>query len=259
MSDDEPVDLRVLWDFDDPAGSEARFRDLADRSSGEQRELALSQVARALSLQERFEEAYAVLDDLGWPSPEVQARRFLERGRLHRAAGDPEAAAEPFIAAALRAAGAGLEELHVDALHMLALVAPPEERVHAHEVALAIARAATDPRARDWDASLLNNLGMVHAEEGDLGRALETFEQALAARERIGDPARTRVARWMIAWTLRQLGRLDEARAIQLTLREEHRAAGTSDVYVEEELALLEPSAGSTPGPGPTEGATPER
>lgn len=254
MSEEQPVDLRALWDFEDPAGSEARFRELADRSTGEQREVALSQVARALGLQERFEEAYAVLDDLGCPAPEVQARRFLERGRLHRSAGDPEAAAEPFIAAALRAAGAGLEEVHVDALHMLALVVPPEERVHAHEVAIAVAEAASDPRARDWDASLLNNLAMVYADEGDLGRALEIFHRALAARERIGDPVRTRVARWMVAWTLRRLGRLEEARTIQLALREEHRASGTSDVYVEEELALLGPSAADT-----VEGRTPER
>ena len=99
---------------------------------------------------------------------------------------------------------------------------------------------------------------MVHAEEGDLARALETFQRALAARERIGDPARTRVARWMVAWTLRRLGRADEARTMQLALREEHRAAGTSDVYVEEELALLGPSDERSAG-DTVEGRTPER
>ena len=38
-----------------------------------------------------------------------------------------------------------------------------------------------------------------------------SFEEALAARERIGDASRTRVARWMVAWALRNLGRVDEA------------------------------------------------
>jgi tetratricopeptide (TPR) repeat protein len=102
-----------------------------------------------------------------------------------------------------------------------------------------VARQSTDPRARDWDASLLNNIGMTHADAGDHQAALAAFEEALAARERIGDPGTIRVARWMIAWSLRNLGRRDEAREIQLALKAELDAIGGSDQYVDEELALL--------------------
>jgi hypothetical protein len=44
----------------------------------------------------------------------------------------------------------------------------------------------------------------------------------------------------MVAWTLRNLGRADEALAIQRALKAELTAAGASDPYVDEELATLE-------------------
>ena len=128
---------------------------------------------------------------------------------------------------------------HVDALHMVAIVAPPEEQHEVNARALAVARASSDQRARDWDASLLNNIGMTYADAGDFDQALATFQQALAARERIGDPGTIRVAKWMVAWSLRNLGRRDEALRIQRALKEELDAIGDTDPYVDDELALL--------------------
>ncbi len=80
---------------------------------------------------------------------------------------------------------------------------------------------------------------MAHADAGDFAAALVAFEDALAARERIGDPARARVARWMVAWALRNLGRREEALAAQRALKAELEALGEEDPYVDEELALL--------------------
>lgn len=238
------ADLRDLWDFEDPAGSEERFRRAAEEAVDDvARERALTQVARALGLQDRFAEGQAVLDALSGDDVEIAVRRELERGRLLRSAGGDETALPHFGAAADLARDAGLEELHVDALHMKALVVPREKRLAATEEALAFARAAADPRARDWDASLLNNLGLIHADDGDLEQALEIFEDALAARARIGDPETTRIARWMVAWALRNLGRTDEALRMQRALKAEVEAAGRSDAYVDEELRLLEGTA----------------
>lgn len=231
--------LRDLWDFDDPAASEHRFRERAAASDPPGATHALTQVARALGLQERYAEGFAVLDDLDPVDEEGRVRVALERGRLLRSSGDADAALPCFESAAATARAAGLEELEVDALHMVALVVPAGRRLAAHERALARARAAGDPAARDWDASLLNNIAMTHADAGDHAAALLAFQDALAARERIGDPARTRVARWMVAWSLRHLGRTDEALALQLGLRAELDAAGEDDPYVDEELALL--------------------
>ena len=72
-------------------------------------------------------------------------------------------------------------------------------------------------------------------------------EEALAACRRDGDDERVRVARWMVGWTLRLLGREDEALAVQRSLRAELDALGEQDPYVDEELDLL--SGGGRPGP----------
>lgn len=86
---------------------------------------------------------------------------------------------------------------------------------------------------------MLNNLGMTHADAGDFESALASFEEALSARERIGDPGSIRVARWMVGWALRNLGRVDEALAVQRALKEDLDAIGGEDSYVDDELALL--------------------
>ncbi|HWJ82416.1 MAG TPA: tetratricopeptide repeat protein [Nocardioides sp.] len=231
-----------LWNFADPAGSEQRFRKMADAAQGAERDVWLTQVGRALGLQERFDEGHAVLDGL-LPdgSPEVAVRLLLERGRLHRSAGDPGRARPLFEEAAELAARSALEELQVDALHMVALVLPAEAQLDAHYAALAVCNAAGDIRARDWRASLLNNIGMAYADAGDWGAALAAFEDALEAREATGGPDRVRVARWMVAWALRNLGSTAQALEIQRALKAELDAIGEDDPYVDEELALLSP------------------
>ncbi len=234
------TDPTSLWDFADPAGSEQRFRLAAEDAEGRDRLVLLTQVARALGLQERYDDAHALLDDLAAGDDEVATRIVLERGRLLRSAGSPQEARPQFEAAEQSAAGAGLEVLRIDALHMLALVAEGGEQLALTQQALALARASRDPLARDWDASLLNNLAMTHADAGDFDAALTGFEEALSCCERIGDAGRIRVARWMVGWALRNLGRTDEARTVQRALKAELEAAGLEDPYVDEELALLE-------------------
>ena len=233
------IDPTPLWDFDDPEASEQRFRAQAELAEPDDRLVLMTQVARALGLQEKYDEGHSVLDDLSPTEDEVAVRIALERGRLFRSEGDPEQARPLFEAAARSAQAAGLEALHVDALHMTALVADPADQLAIGRHALAVARASTDQQARDWDASLLNNIGMAHADAGDFDAALPAFEDALDARERIGDPARTRVARWMVGWALRNLGRRDEALEVQRSLKAELDAAGLADPHVDEELALL--------------------
>ena len=236
-----------LWDFDDPAGSEQRFRDAAAAAEGPARAVWLTQVARALGLQERYDAGHAELDALDpEESPEVAVRRLLERGRLHRSSGDADTARPLFQEAADAARAAGLEELHVDALHMVAIVAPAAEQLDANHTALVVAKAAADPRAQRWQASLLNNIGMTHADAGDWGAALAAFEEALDARQSTGTPGDVRVAWWMVAWALRNLGSLEQALEIQLRLKAELEEVGEEDPYVDEEIATL--TGGGTPG-----------
>ncbi|MEA2168408.1 MAG: hypothetical protein QOF76_1708 [Solirubrobacteraceae bacterium] len=211
-----------LWDFDDPTGSEQRFRSAAA--------VALTQAARALGLLERYDEGHAVLDAIESDDAEVGVRVLLERGRLLRSAGAPTA--EPFEHAAAAAGAAGLQELRVDALHMLAMLPEaPAEQIAANQAALAEAGGTK------WEASLLNNLGCAQVDAEDLPAALATFERALAVREARGEERPIQIARWMVGWTLRLLGRTDEALAIQTALKAE---VGDTDPYVDEELALLQ-------------------
>jgi tetratricopeptide (TPR) repeat protein len=180
-----------------------------------------------------------VLDRLHSDDPQAATYLALERGRVLRSSGRVEESRPLFESAAAVAEAAGLEALHVDSLHMVALAAPADQQVALTEAALAVARGAHDEQARDWDASLLNNLGMTYADARDFERALEAFEQALEACRRIGDPVRIRIARWMIGWSYRNLGRREEALEIQLSLKQELSSTGASDQYVDEELALL--------------------
>jgi tetratricopeptide (TPR) repeat protein len=233
------IDPRPLWDFDDPAASGERFRDAAQHAGEPDRTAWLTQYARALGLQEKYDDAHRVLDPLSTEDPQAATYLDLERGRVLNSSGRAEEARPLFESAVRTAEAAGIEALQIDALHMVAIVAPAEEQHEINSRALAVARASSDPRARDWDASLLNNIGMTYADAGNFGQALTTFEEALAARERIGDPATIRVAKWMIAWSLRNLGRGDEALEMQRALKMELDSVGETDEYVDDELALL--------------------
>ena len=236
------TDIRELWDFEDPAGSEARFRAAAAAAPADEQPVLLTQVARALGLQERYDEGHRVLDALldAPRPPAVDAWIALERGRLLRSGGEAQSAGPHFEHAAALARSAGLPGLEVDALHMLALLeSDPATAVRLNEQALEAARASEDPEARRWEASLLNNLGCALVDAVRLEDALATFEEAYAVRRAAGQHRETQIARWMMAWTLRLLGSTDDARRIQRDLKAELDAEGAVDPYVDEELALL--------------------
>lgn len=177
-------------------------------------------------------------------------RVYLERGRVLNSSGSPVEARPLFEAAFAAATDGGLEQLAIDALHMVAIVAPPEEQDALNRRALDLAEAASDPRARQWRASLLNNLGWSAFERGDYPEALRLFEDALAERIEQGKAPEILIARWCIGRTLRALGRLDEALALQRSLAAELTAAGKADPYVDEEIAQLL-KAGLTGGSPP--------
>jgi len=203
-----------------------------------------------LGLQGRFEDALTVLGTLSVNTDaELDVRSTLERGRVLRSSGMPQAARPLFSVAYAAASTAGFEHLAIDSLHMVAIVADPSEQVALNEQALSLARAASDPRAHEWRATLLNNLGWARFDAGELDDALALFEEAVVERERMGQPRELQIARWCVGRCLRELGRADEALEIQRALLEAHRAAGTSDQYVDEEIAVLTQTS-TTPEPG---------
>lgn len=249
MTASSPISQAVLdslWDFADPAASAERFRGAAAVAAPDDGAAAVlaTQVARALGLQGKFDEGHAVLDDVAAaPLPaHVLARVALERGRLHRSAGEAEESVPFFTLAAREAASAGAQLLALDALHMLALSDAGHEEEWAAEGILVLAKAADD-RTRRWGVSLHNNLGWHLHDSSRPAEALTEFEAALAAATAVGTAEQRFIGRWAIARCLRTLGRTDEARAIQQELAAER----PDDEFVRSELAELTPVSGARP------------
>ena len=248
--------LDALWDFDKPAVSEERFRaELAKWPPGtaEAQEIR-TQVARTLGLQRKFDAAHALLDDveakLASLPPHVRVRYLLERGRALNSSGAPQRAV-PLFAEALTLAERDQDEFYaVDAAHMLGIAAPTGERLSWNQKALALAESAPDSRARGWRASLYNNLGWTYFDAGDAKTALDYWEKALAARETMGNAARTREAKWAVARGYRAVGRLDDAEAAQKSLAGEFEKIGETDGYVYEELAEIALARGDAKAAG---------
>ncbi len=243
------VDLDALWNFADPAATEARFRDALGSATGDDALVLRTQVARTYSLRGRFDDANRELDAiepaLATAGVEPRVRAWLERGRTLRSAGKPMEGKPLFMRAYVTADAARLERLAADALHMLALAEPAlDDRIAWNRRTIDYARRATDPRAQGWQATAMNNIGSDLREAGRLEDSLASFREAQAAYERIGRPQPLFVARWQVANVLRLLGRIDEALAMQTALERDTAAAGAPDPYVYDELALLQAARG---------------
>lgn len=232
-----------LWDFADPAKSEGRFREALAHASGDWRLELETQVARTYSLRGRYAEAHRLLDEiepqLAKAGVKPRLRYMLERGRTFNSAGHKSAAEPLFVQAWQLGQEAGEEDLAIDAAHMVAIAAGGERALDWNRRALAMVDKARDPAAKRWRAPVLNNMGVALNDLGRHEEALAVFERALDAYRERGEPRDIRIARWMIAHTLRLLGRNEEALKMQLALERELTAAGEVDPYVREELAAL--------------------
>jgi Tetratricopeptide repeat len=227
--------LRPLWDFGDLDASEDRFRDRLEQETTDAcRAEVLTQLARIEGLRGRFEECDALLDEadaLGG----AETRVLLERGRRDRSSGRPGAGLARFEEAFERARETGDDVLAADAAHMLAIVGDAEAWT-ARGVELAA--SSQDSAVRYWLGPLHNNLGWARYEGGDAAGALESFELALAARERDDpSPYARQIARYAVGKALRALGRVDEAAAALEACVSWAAEAGVEDAYFHEELA----------------------
>jgi tetratricopeptide (TPR) repeat protein len=247
------LDLDPLWDFDHPELSEDRFAFALKSAGGDDALILETQIARTHGLRRDFAAARSILAAIEprvtAAGAEARCRYWLELGRTYASATHPpeaqtadtrSRARAAFTTAADIAQTAHLDALAVDALHMLAFVdTAPADQLQWGRQALAVATASTQPAARKWEASLRNNIGYALHGLGRYDEALAEFRLALALRERGSDAEATRAAQWMVAWTMRAQGRLDEAMALQLRLERECAAAGAPDPDVFQELELL--------------------
>lgn len=244
-TDTTKPDFDSWWDFDHPDQTEVKFRELlpAAKATGDTGYYAelLTQIARTLGLQQKFDSAHAVLDEVKSLLPaagdRAHVRYLLERGRALNSSKKQAEATPLFLEAYDRAAKASLDFFAVDALHMMAFVVPVEEQMEWNQKAATVAEKSADPKARNWLGSLYNNMGWTYFEKKKYDSALAVFEKALAFRIEQGKQNNVRIAKWCIAKTYRMLGRLEEALTIQRLLDKEYAEAGEPEGYVFEELA----------------------
>lgn len=155
-----------LWNFGNPAATEQEFRKilpLAQSNAAYHAEL-LTQLARTLGLQQKFDEAHAVLDSAENIIPKdnikVKIRYDLERGRVFNSSGEKEKAKEFFKNAWNMGLAEGMDFYAVDAAHMMAIAEAAPAEQHAWNLkAMEIAEKSSEPHARKWLGALYNNIG----------------------------------------------------------------------------------------------------
>jgi tetratricopeptide (TPR) repeat protein len=247
------INISELWDYDKPEISEQRFRAALPTASTDDALILQTQIARTYGIRRNFSQAQEILaslePQLENASDEAKVRYFLELGRSYSSTTHPresqtsevrEQARSAYMHAFELAQNGKLDSLAIDALHMMTVVdTAPKDQIEWNRKAVAFMQSSSQPDARKWEGSLHNNMGYALHLLGSYEDALVEFKLALAARERDGNPQTVRIAYWMIAWTLRALGRLNEAIEIQLRLEKECDQAGEPDPYVFEELELL--------------------
>lgn len=255
---DQLPDFDSLWDYNEPAETESKFRGIliVAEQSGDTLYVAelKTQIARTLGLQQKFDEAHRVLDEVdaaerqgrgsAGASPsqvrwnKVRVRYLLERGRAFNSSKQKEKALPLFEEAWDLASDAGLDFFAVDAAHMMAIASDSGSAMEWNQKALALAEKSSEPRARKWRGSLLNNIGWDYFSQAKYDSALAVFEKAVPARIEQQQPAEVRIAKWCVAKTLRMLGQIDSALAMQRALEIEwQKSSDGPDGYVFEEIA----------------------
>ncbi|MCA8936785.1 MAG: tetratricopeptide repeat protein [Planctomycetes bacterium] len=175
---------------------------------------ALSQVARMYSIATEFEEgrvwltkaeAYADPDEpLGWSRfLGVQGRLFWQDEK------DNEKAKATFIEMYEYCGEQNLYSRQLDAAHMVALVAPPEEQV---QWALNAIQAAEKAGEKGWLAVLWNNLGWTYEEQGNYEKMLDALINARKFHHEVGNDHSKLVADFGVGRAYWRNGQLAEAR-----------------------------------------------
>lgn len=234
-----------LWDYDNPASTETKFRELLPAAQHSKNPSyyvqLLTQLARAEGLQRKFEDAHHTLNKaeslLDRADDRARIRYLLERGRVFNSS-THLAKARPLFLQAWELANSVHEDFYaIDAAHMMAIVEPQTNKIEWNLKALELADSSSETRVRRWRGSLYNNIGWDYFESKEYDKALEAFKKALQAREEADQIPEIRVARWCIAKTLRELERVNEAIEIQKALLAEYEISGQKDGYVYEEMA----------------------
>jgi tetratricopeptide (TPR) repeat protein len=254
------LDTSTLWDYGKPELSDQRFREALETASPQDALVLQAQIARTYGIRKDFARAREILasikDQAMQGTALAKVSYLLELGRTYASATHPSELQTPeaketartfYMQAFETARQAGIDDLAVDALHMMVTVdTDPKAQLEWNLKAIAYVEGSSQAGAKKWEASLRNNVGYAQHLLGRYDEALTQFRLSLAARERDGNVRGARIAHWMIAWTLRAQAKFQEAIDIQLRLEREWDQAGDPDPYVFEELEHLYRATGDS-------------
>ena len=237
-------DIDSLWNYPDPRGSEATFRQLLEKVGStaptDYVGQLLSQIARAQTLQKEYARAQTTLDEAaasGADMPVARIRIPLERGRIWNDIEEFGKARECFSEAVRLALEAGHAPLAADAFHMLGVLPPAEEAVEWNRRGIEFARSSDNPKVRRWLGTFGLNMGLKHKDLRQFAEAEQAFAEAIVEYERIGNVARIRLCRLCLGKNLRLQERYEAALALDRELLAEIDGSDGPLGYTCEEIA----------------------
>lgn len=238
-------DFNELWNFDDPATTAVKFRELLPLAeSGADKDYhaqLLTQIARTEGLQRKFDEAHKILDvaeKLITPDMHLaRVRYLLERGRTYNSSKVYDKARELFLNAYKLSDANNFDRYTIDAAHMMGIVEKGEGSLKWNEIAMKHAEKSTDEKAKAWLGSLYNNTGWTYHDMGEYDKALDLFEKNVMWHTERKTKRGLIIAKWCVARTLRSLNRVQEAYDKQVSLQKEvEEKKMEQDGYIFEEL-----------------------
>jgi tetratricopeptide (TPR) repeat protein len=242
---EELKDFDKLWDYNNPAETEKKFKALltdAEKSKDKAYLIELTtQIARTQGLQMKFEDAHKTLDKaMKMLKPEhirPRIRYMLERGRTYNSSKVFDKAGELFLAAFQQAEKYEEDNYAIDAAHMMGIVEKGEESLRWNEIAIHMAEVTEDSKARGWLGSLYNNTGWTYHDMGEYQKALELFEKNVLWHTERKSKKQLGIARWCVARTLRSIGETENALKMQIELNDWYKEKEIEeDGYVFEEI-----------------------
>lgn len=234
---ENPPDFMALWDYQDPVATAQRFDALLPAARANQNlqlELELlTQIARTLALQHQPEQARQTLNDvekrLTGATPRARVRLHIERGRLFHAAGDQSQAKAQFEQAWQQGLKSKELYLAIDAAQMVAMTVPPPEQSRWHQLGMELAERSPDERVRSWLPAIYHNLGWTLFELGRFEEAKALQQKCLSWHEAHQEQGKAFIARWSLARLSRAMGLHQQALAELTQLKADMSEAGAAE------------------------------
>lgn len=233
----------TMWNYGDPSGTRAKFLEVLPKAekSGNAEYLAqlLTQIARTLSLENKFDEALATLDRADKLISDTmhlaRVRYLLERGRTFNSSNHADKALPLFVEATNLAMQHHIDHHAVDALHMVAIAQPdPKDQIEWN--LKGIAMAEPNEKLHGWLWALYNNIGESYLKLHDYSNAYQYFHKlAEYQTKRVGKV--DMYTEKDEAKCLRLLGKPADALALMQPYYSKFAEARTPDGYISCEYA----------------------